>query len=88
MSGARIQRAFDLSQVPRSDGWHLNHHHTDEGHLVLITIVPADDEIAHEEASMRCRCKPDRDYEGAIPIIRHYALDGREAYESGVRRPH
>lgn len=49
-------------------------------------IVPVDDLMDHETDGLDCWCNPDYDeWEG---LITHNALDGREAYETGQRKPH
>lgn len=49
-------------------------------------IVPVDDLIEHETDGLDCWCKPD--YDEWEQLVTHNALDGREAYESGQRKPH
>lgn len=49
-------------------------------------IVPVNDMRDHETDGLDCWCNPDYDeWEG---LITHNALDGREAYETGQRKPH
>ena len=49
-------------------------------------IVPVNDTRDHETDGLDCWCNPDYDeWEG---LITHNALDGREAYETGQRKPH
>ena len=49
-------------------------------------VIPINDLRDHETCGMDCWCNPDYDEEDNLLI--HNSLDGREAYETGQRKPH
>ncbi len=49
-------------------------------------MVPLND-LREHEANGSCWCKPTLDDEGSEPIWIHNSLDGREAFETGERKP-
>jgi hypothetical protein len=50
-----------------------------------LHVIPIDD-LRDHETSEACWCKPTPDDEEPSVFI-HHAMDGREAYEAGERKP-
>ncbi|MGA0608834.1 hypothetical protein [Caldimonas sp. KR1-144] len=48
-------------------------------------VVPLGD-LREHDANMRCWCKPTQDAEEPALFV-HHAMDGREAFETGERKP-
>ena len=46
-------------------------------------IIPVNDVWEHDPIGYRCWCRP---YREDINLIVHHSLDGREAYEIGLRK--
>lgn len=49
-------------------------------------VIPADD-LREHEPSGQCWCNPSEEDECGATVYVHNSLDGREDYESGVRKP-
>lgn len=52
----------------------------------LLHIIPLGD-LREHSLTAACWCEPDLDEEGLDNVLVHHALDGREAFERGLRRP-
>lgn len=50
-----------------------------------IHVIPAGD-LREHEGSVACWCRPSID-EDEPGVVVHNAMDGREAYETGERKP-
>jgi nicotinamide mononucleotide adenylyltransferase len=60
----------------------MTHHNDDENDLHVLPI----DDLREHSASRRCWCRPTPDDEEPHVFV-HHAMDGREQYERGERKP-
>lgn len=51
-----------------------------------VHVVPLND-LREHDLNGSCWCKPTLDNTEASPIWIHHAMDGREAFETGERKP-
>lgn len=55
----------------------------------IIHLVPCHDDHEHDtDHRGKCWCNPNIDDDGLTWIVTHNAMDDREAYISGRRKPH
>lgn len=52
--------------------------------MIITHIVPVED-VREHETEPTCWCRPDWEAEGCMYV--HHAMDEREAYERGERKP-
>lgn len=52
----------------------------------LLHIIPLND-LREHTLSKGCWCEPELDEEGLEDLVVHHALDDREQFERGLRRP-
>ena len=52
--------------------------------MIITHIVPVED-VREHECEPTCWCRPEWDAEGRLYV--HNAMDDREAYERGERKP-